>query len=117
MLLTSFVVLTALGFGAWLLGHYFEYTGVAAVGAVLIIAVGGAVVFTSLEVRAGETIERNYTTVGNEPVENATTVTETYQTVKISEQFGGPINNFSVGAMIMLLGGLLLTRHLNEVST
>lgn len=115
VLLTTFVVLNALGFGIWILGHYFEYTGIAAIGAVFVIAVGGAVALTSLEVRSGETIDREYTSVGNEPVENQTTVTKTAETVKISERFGGPLNHFSIGALLMLVGGLLMTHRLEEV--
>lgn len=115
MLLTSFIVLTALGAGAWLLGHIFEYTGIAAIGAIILIAVGGAVVFTSLEVKSGETIERSYESVGNEPVETNTSVSNDYDRVEISTQFGGGVSHFSIGGLVMILGGLLMTQHLNEV--
>jgi len=115
MLLVTFAFLNVLGFGVWLLGHYFDYTGVAAIGAVFIIAAGAAVTLTTLEVRDGEHIERDFATVDNDTVNNQTIVHETTRTVKISDQFGGPLNNFSIGGLMMLVGGLLMTQHLNEV--
>jgi len=113
VLLIPFVALSTLGFGLFLLGSMLDYTGVAAVGAVLVIAVGGAVALTDLETATGETVEREYTTVNSETVVASTTSTTTYETVAPLREFGdaGPL---SLGGLQMLVGGLLLTRRLNE---
>jgi hypothetical protein len=113
VLLVPFVALSTLGFAVFVLGNILDYTGVAAVGAVVVIAVGGAVALTDLETATGETVEREYTTVNNETVVASTTSTTTYQTVAPLREFGdaGPL---SLGALQMLVGGLLFARRLEE---
>lgn len=116
MLLIPFVTLTTFGFATWLLGHYFEYTGIASIGAVLIIAVGGAVALTDLRVQTGETVENEYEVVENETVIANQTVSHTYETVTVSRELGGIGGPLSIGGLVMIIGGVLMTRHLDEVS-
>ena len=113
MLLAPFFVLTGLGFGAWLLGHYFGFTGIAAIGAVVVIGVGGAVVLSGLLVQTGEVVERDYTTINNSTVETNTTVSFSYEQHALAQQLGGSVN---LGGLQMIAGGLLLIQHLNNRS-
>lgn len=117
MLLTTFVVMSSLGFATWLLGHYFQYTGIASIGAVLLIAVGGAIAVTDLQVKTGETVEKEYGTVDNETVVTNQSTTNQYETVTVLQQFGGVGGPLSLGGLVMILGGLLMTHHLNEVAS
>lgn len=116
MLLVPFVALLTLGFGSWLLGHYFQYTGIASIGAVLIIAVGGAVALTDLQMKAGHTVDNEYVTVDNETVVDNASVSYTYETVSISSELGGAAGPLSIGGLVMVIGGLLMTHHLNEIA-
>lgn len=116
VLLLPFAVLSVLGFGIWLLGSFFEYTGIAAIGAVIIIALGGAVVLTDLSVRTGVTVEKNHTVVDGETVVANETRTFEYQPVGIISEFG-ETGQLSLGGLQMLVGGLLMSRKLNEVAT
>jgi len=116
VLLLPFVALSLLGFGVWLLGAFFNYTGIAAIGAVLVIALGAAVVLTDLRVQTGERVEKNYTTAGNTAVVANTTTTFQYETVSIIAEFGGA-SQLSLGGLQMLVGGLLMSRQLNEAAT
>lgn len=116
MLLVTFVALTSFGFGTWLLGHYFGYSGVASIGAVILIGVGGAVALTDLQVKTGETVDYDHTVVDNQTVVTNQTVVNTYETVSISDELGGATGPLSIGGLVMIVGGVLMTRHLNEVS-
>lgn len=117
MLLVAFATLLTLGFSTFLIGHYFGYTGVASVGAVIIIGVGGAVAMTDLRMQTGKTVDNAYTTAGNQPVVDNQTISYEYDTVSVSKVLGGAAGPFSIGALVMLIGGLLMTQHLNEVAT
>lgn len=116
MLLVPFVLLTGVGFVAWLTGHFFEYAGIAAIGAILIIAVGGGVALTDLDRRVAENEVREYTTVNNETVVNQTTTTYETEPVTISEEFGGESGPLAFGGLVMVIGGLLMTHTLRERS-
>lgn len=116
MLLIPFVLLTGVGFTAWLTGHFFEYTGIAAIGAVLVIAVGGGVAMTGLDRQTAETEVRDHAVVNNETVVNSTTTTYETTPVTIVEEFGGSTGHLSFGGLMMVIGGLLMTRSLAEVS-
>lgn len=116
MLLTTFAVLFALGVGLWVLGTTFEYTGIAAIGAVLVIAVGGTVVLTDLTVRAGSTVEKSHTVIDNETVVSNVTRSPTTERVSLLTSFGGPAGQISLGGLLMTVGGLLLIQSLNEVA-
>lgn len=113
MFLSSFAVLLTAGFGLWLLGHTFDFKGVAVIGAVLVIAVGGAVTLTDLSVRTGETVDKEYTTVDGNTVVDNTSTSYQYEPVAPSEQFGG-LGTFSIGALVMIVGALLI-RSIGEV--
>lgn len=117
MLLVPFVTLSTLGFATWLLGHYFQYTGIASIGAVLLIAIGGGVAMTDLQVKTGETVDKEYDTVNNETVVVNQTTTNEYETLTVLNQFGGVGGPLSLGGLLMILGGLLMTHHLNEVAS
>jgi hypothetical protein len=121
MLLLPWVALTLVAFLVFVLGAFFDYLGVATVGATLLIAVGAGVAVDDLETQTGVDIERNVTTV---PVnQNGTIVNETvvdgvqrtpqYETVAIIREFGdtGPL---AVGGLQMLVGGLLFSRRLDD---
>jgi len=116
VLLLPFVALSLLGFGIWLLGSFFDYTGIAAIGAVMIIALGGAVVLTDLVVKTGETVEKNYTDVNGTTVVANETRTFQYEPVSLITEFG-ETGQLSLGGLQMLVGGLLMSRKLNEVAT
>lgn len=114
MLLTPFLALSTLGFVVWGIGHFSNYTGIAAIGAVLVIAVGGTVVLTDLHVKTGETVEKDYITVNNSTVVDNVTRTDTYDRLSILDELGGQAGPLSLGGLMMLTGGLLMVRRLNE---
>lgn len=130
MLLISYVVLSAVGFSFFALGTVFEYYGVASIGAVLIIAVGGAVAINGLEVAVGEDVDRefetvelvendtstNTTTVRNETVVTNVTRTTEYESVGIFTQFDNDATTLGLGALHLLLGGVMFSRPLEEIS-
>lgn len=100
MILTVASALISLGFVTWILGSIFEYHGVATIGAVVIVGVGAMVANGGLEFKTGE-IETT--------VDNSTTETENqYNSVDTP-------THLSLGAIIMLLGGTLFLRALNEL--
>jgi glucan phosphoethanolaminetransferase (alkaline phosphatase superfamily) len=115
MLLTSFLALIAVGLIFWILGQYFTYTGIAVVGAVLVIAAGATVMVTQLSVVVGQDITRDHTVVDNETVENTTSVEQVTRPIETQTQFAA-LNSFSIGALVTIVGGLLATRHLEEVA-
>lgn len=136
MLLETYLSLTGVGVGLWLLGHYFSMTGVAAIGGVLVLAVGGAVVLTGLVVQSGQHVTYDYEEVNESAVEgvyNGTanesellagnesdhvvvnrTVEPVTKTNALTESFGdaGPL---SFGGLQMLVGGLLISQHLADL--
>lgn len=114
MLLTTFLALNAFGAGLWLLGHIFGYHGISSIGAVIILMVGGAAAVTSVEVQTGETIERQFTTVDNDTVENNTTVSYETQPVAVTESLGS-VQSYLLGALTMIAAALLLVQDLNRV--
>ncbi len=100
MILTVASALTTLGFATWILGSIFEYHGVATVGAVIIVGVGAMVSNEGLEVKTGE--------VQNQ-IDNSTTEVENqYQPISTPA-------HLSLGVIVMLLGGTLFLRALNEL--
>jgi len=115
VLLLPFVALSVLGFGIWMIGSFFQYTGIAAIGAVLVIALGGAVVLTDLKVKTGVSVDNEHTVVDGETVVDNSTRTFQYQTVSLIDEFGAA-GHLSLGGLVMLVGGLLMTHSLNEVA-
>jgi hypothetical protein len=127
VLLIPYVALSLTGFAFFVLGAHYDYLGVAAVGAVLFIAIGATVAVDDLEAATGEKIvERNITTENvtvdfstdtqeERTVVDSVTKHKEYQTIAPLREFGGQTGPFALGGLQMLVGGLLLTRRLNEV--
>lgn len=119
MLLTSFAILSTFGGAMWLLGHYFEFHGVAVIGAVIMLAVGGAAATTDVTVRDGETIDREYsefnTSDGNSTVvENATHISYEQRPVAVTRSIGS-LESYMLGALTMIAAALLLIQDLNKI--
>lgn len=100
MILTVASAITCLGFVTWILGSIFEYHGIATIGAVVIVGVGGVIANSGLEVKVGE----EEITVNN----STTTVNNQFDSVDTG-------TNISLGIILMLLGGGLFLRSLNEL--
>jgi len=96
MILTTAAFLTLLGMSTWVLGHVFEYQGIATLGAVVMIGVGAAAMVDGLETETGE--ERV-------EVENTTTVETIYEPI-------GTTSSFPTGLVLTLLGGVMTMRSL-----
>lgn len=124
MLLVSYVVFSAVGFSIFVVGTVFDYYGIAAIGAALAIAVGGAVAIGGLEVAVGEDVDREVETV--EVNKNGTVVNETvvsnvsrtteYRDVEILDQFSNDATTLGLGALHLLLGGIMFSRPLEELT-
>lgn len=105
MLLTVFAMLAGLGVALWLLGYVQEMPGVAAIGAIIVIGAGATVVLGGLEVEAGQQVAKQYTTINNTTVNNATTVETQYRSVSTPQQL-------QLGSLVTVVGGLLFMRGL-----
>lgn len=115
MLLTTTGLLVAIGLAAWLIGELFQYRGIGAIGSVIIIAVGAAIVLTGLEYRAGVSTQFAYQTINNSTVVANTTETVHYRTTEVGAAFGATfLASLGIGGMLMLLGALLLSQTLIE---
>jgi len=110
MLLVPWATLSAAAAGAFLFGVASNYTGIASIGAVLMLAVGGAVVLTDLETQTGQTVERDFDTIDNTTVAVNETVQYQYDTVAVLREFGGTAGVFGFGALQMLAGLAMFTR-------
>lgn len=98
MLLIPATVLTGLGLVVWLVGIFGEYKGLAALGAVLVVGVGGMVLTDGLQQEAGS-IERE---VNNTTVE---TIPQ-HEPIDLLPQT-------PTGAVWMLIGGVMLLQGIN----
>jgi len=114
MLLMPYIVLTAAAGLLWFVGNSQRWLGLAVAGGVLMLAVGGAVVLSDLQHKAGSEVTREYATIDNET--RVTNVSErpVYETVDFVELFGGPAGHLSFGTFQMLVGGVLAVRELND---
>ncbi len=99
MILTAAVFLTALGFVTFVVGNLLGYQEIALIGGVLIFGVGFAVSVDGVSVESGEV----KTEVDNSTIE----VEHQYQ------QMNTP-DSLPVGLLVMLVGGTLSLRALNE---
>jgi hypothetical protein len=100
MILATAAFLTLLGGAAFVLGAARGYAGVAVIGAVVILGVGSMVVVDGLAYKSGERVER---------IDNSTTVhTNTYRQIDTPTRL-------PLGALVMLIGGLLAIQGLNDV--
>lgn len=118
MLLTLWAALTTLAFGSFILGHLLGFHGVASVGAVMLIIVGGDVILNDVQVKTGEQVTNEHklfnetqsesdTTV----VQNSTTVNYTYETHSWTEENLGR-NAIDLGLFQILIGLLLFYQQM-----
>lgn len=92
MILSTAAILIGVGALFWVLGTFFDYTGIAVIGAVIVLGVGVAATTDGLYHQTGVIETVNSTT--------NTTITEfQYERVEIS-------NRFPLGMLILLLGGV-----------
>lgn len=94
------VFLTTIGMAAWVAGLVLGYPGIATIGGVMVVGVGGAVMVDGLEVRDGQTEALDDAT-------NTTTVDWQYEEVQT-------VTSFPLGAVLCLLGGAQTLRSLDE---
>jgi len=94
--------LSAIGFVAFVIGNVLDWTGVAVIGAVLVLGVGAAVTTQGLSYPAGERVEQ----ISNNTTERVTT----YQQADFPQRL-------SVGFIVMLLGGTMVIRQLEDTAT
>lgn len=119
MILPVAAFLSALGLGAWVIGHYHSYFGIAVIGAVLVVGVGAGVMLGGLEVHTAtaETIDRNATTVINDTTTDTTENLTATATAQRTQQYQS-VNTqttFPLGVLITLLGGTMTLRALDEL--
>lgn len=117
MLLSTFAVLMAIGFVAWIVGEFFSYTGIAAIGATVVIIAGSGIALTGLQFRSGAVHNSTHTVIENDTVANSTTVKYQYQTTALADVLGvGILGSLGLGGVVMLLGAIMFSRSLsNEV--
>lgn len=99
MILTVAAFLSALGLVTWVLGYYLRFTGMAVIGAVLLLGVGAMVMIDGLEHSSGE-IE---TQADDGTIERQTI----YDQVDTGQ-------SFPLGALLTILAGVLVMRSLNQ---
>lgn len=113
MLLEPLAFLLLFGLSVWLIGQYFQYTGVAVIGAAVVIIAGSAVALTGIDIQTGETQTFEYTEVNNDTVRDSATVSYEYETTALSEILNvGLLAPLGLGGLIMLLGAVLLSQTL-----
>jgi len=72
MILIPAVILTLVGFVVWIVGYLFDFTGLAAIGAVLVFAVGAMIMTDGLQQRDGKIktqIDNNTTEINHQTSE------------------------------------------------
>lgn len=108
MLLILWTVLSAAGLVTFIVGHLLGFHGVASIGAVWLMIVGGQVLLDDIQVKSGEDIERQFTEIGDNAtvVENRTIVNDTYTNQSWTEAFATD-NAVSIGLFEILIGVLL----------
>jgi hypothetical protein len=105
MILQTAALLLALGVGVFVLGAALGFKEVAVIGAVIVVGVGAIVGVSGLQYRDG-----TETTA----VTNSTTNTTVETTEFVYERTDTP-THLPLGTLVMLLGGLLTLRGLNDV--
>ena len=101
MILTAAVFLTALGFVTFVVGNLLGYQEIALIGAILIFGVGFAVSVDGVSYQSGEV----RTEVDNSTVQ----VEQQYQEMNTPD-------SLPVGTLVMLVGGTLSLRAMNELA-
>lgn len=109
MQLLPFSVLFVLGFGVWLTGHFFNYKGVAAIGAAFIIIAGSAVALTGLVVPDGH-VEKVDDVGGQDETHF---VTPTYKPIELAGiDSTSALGSLGLGGLFLILGGVLFSQTL-----
>lgn len=110
MILTTAAFLILLGLGTWVIGAVFEYSGVAVIGATLVIGVGAMFTATGLKYQSGETVDNNLTTnqSGNDTEIAVNNSTTTYEYTNVQTPTRLPL-----GILVMLLGGAFALRGID----
>lgn len=107
--------LTFLGLAVWLIGQHFRYTGVAVLGAAIVIIAGSAVALTGIDIRTGEVQSFEYTEINNTTVQDSKTVEYRYETTALSTILNvGAVAPLGLGGLLMLLGGTLMSQTLTQ---
>lgn len=116
MLYSTILILLGIGGIAWLIGEFFGYTGIGALGAVFILIAGGAIVLTGLEVQTGTVTTYDYTTVNNSTVASQESVTYQYESQNVLGLFGVPtiVSTLGIGGLLMILGTVLMSQSLSN---
>jgi len=107
--------LVVLGLVVWLIGESFDYIGVAALGATMIIIAGSAVALTGLEIQTGEVQNYHYQLENNSSdyVLNKTETAVQYQTRTLGQIMNvGITASLGLGGLLMLLGTILMSQTL-----
>lgn len=113
MLLATSALLVAIGFIAWLIGEYFDYTAMGTIGGVLIIVVGAGISLTGLEYRSGVTREFAYQTINNSTVVDNSVETTRFDRSSVGEVFGATvIASLGIGGLFMILGTVMMSHSL-----
>lgn len=105
---------SALGFVAWVLGHYFEYKGIAVIGGAIVLILGGFVTVDGLQYQSGVQEDNQLVTVNN-TTNNSTDVEVAVNQTDVSYQYQrlSDVNAFRLGFVIMLLGAAMILQALN----
>jgi hypothetical protein len=114
VILTLWVALSTAGLVTFVLGHLLNFHGVAAIGAVVVMLVGGEVILGDLQIKDGERIERNYTEVNGTAVATEETVNNTYAQHSWTERFASD-NAIGLGIMQLLVGVLLFYQQMQAI--
>lgn len=99
MILTVAAFLSALGLVTWVIGFYLRFTGMAVIGAVLLLGVGAMVMIDGLEHEAGE--------IETEDADGTVERQTMYDPVETGQ-------SFPLGALLTILAGVLVMRSLNQ---
>ena len=115
MLFNVVASLIVLGLVVWLIGQFFEYRGVAIIGAGLIIIAGSAISLTGVEIRTGETRTYSYTDFNGTTVRDNATISYSYQTRTLADVMNiGVLGSLGLGGLVLLLGAVLMAQTLSE---
>lgn len=112
MILTLWVALSTAGLVTFVLGHVFGFHGIAAIGAVMVILVGGEIGLTGMEIKDGHTINRTHTTVQSDKVVlDNSTQKDTYTKHSWTRIFSSD-HALGLGILQMLIGVLLFYQQM-----
>lgn len=111
MLLATFSTLFVLGVSVWLVGHFFQYKGVAAIGGAMLIIAGSAVALTGLVYQDGYVEQVDDVGGANE----THYVEPVYKPVNFAGfDNSGALGGLGLGGLVMALGAVLTGQTLAE---